>query len=288
MIRNKSLKVWGLALLAGLVLASCGTPAPKKNIGLQLYSLRDSIGNDLAGTLKKVGEMGYSYVEAAGYRDGKFYGMEPEEFKALCEACGLQFLGSHTGIDLPDSVSAAENAAWWEQCINAHAAAGVKWIVKPSMGRAAYESLANLKQYCDYYNRIGEQCNSRGIRFGYHNHSGEFTTLLDSVTVYDFMLQNTEPGKVMFQLDLYWCVFGGKNPVDYFNSYPGRFPLWHIKDEAEVGTSGKMDFAAIWAEAGKAGLEYGIVEVERYNFEPFESCKMSLDYLLHSDFVVLP
>ncbi len=280
---------WLLPVATLLVLlVSCGTPAPEKNIGLQLYSLRDSIGNDLAGTLQKVGAMGYTFVEAADYRDGKFYGMDPAAFGDLCRANGLQFLGSHTGANLPDSASAAENAAWWDQCIEAHAAAGVRWIVKPSMGREAYESLAMLKKYCNYYNEIGEKCNARGIRFGYHNHSAEFTTVLDSVTVYDFLLQNTDPAKVMFQLDLYWCVVGGKNPVDYFTSYPGRFPLWHIKDEAEVGTSGKVDFAAIWSHSATAGLEYGIVEVEKYNFEPFESCQMSLEYLLNADFVVLP
>lgn len=285
---KKGLILPAVLMLAMLTLVSCEKPAPRKNIGLQLYSLRDSINGNVPGTLERLAKMGYTFVETAGYRDGKFYGMEPVEFRKLCEANGLAFLGSHTGRDLPDSTNFEETMTWWDQCIDAHASAGVKWIVQPWMGKVGYESIDGLKKYCDYFNAVGEKCNAKGIRFGYHNHDKEFSTLLDSVTVYDFMLQNTDPEKVMFQIDLYWCVVGGKDPVDYFKNYPGRFALWHIKDEAEVGTSGKVDFAAIWPSLELSGMEYGIVEVERYNFEPFESCKMSLDYLNNSDFVVMP
>jgi sugar phosphate isomerase/epimerase len=282
---------WLLPLFLMVFLAmqwSCEKPAPKKFIGLQLYSLRDSIVKDVPGTVKKVGDMGYTFVETAGYRDGKFYGMDPMAFKKLCEDNGLAFLGSHTGRELPDSAAWEGTMTWWDQCIDAHVAAGVKWIVQPFMGRAGYESLDGLKKYCEYFNAVGEKCNAKGILFGYHNHDAEFSTVIDSVTVYDFMLQNTDPAKVMFQIDLYWCVVGGKNPVDYFKNYPGRFTLWHIKDEAEVGTSGKVNFAEFWPLAGLSGMKYGIVEVEKYNFEPFESCKMSLDYLNNAAFVVMP
>jgi sugar phosphate isomerase/epimerase len=274
-------------ILATLV--SCEKSAPKKNIGLQLYSLRDSIFKNVPGTLERVGKMGYTFVEAAGYRDGKFYGMEPVEFKNLCEANGLKFLGSHTGRDLPDSSNLEETIAWWDQCIEAHAAAGVKWIVQPFMGKVGYESLDGLKKYCNYFNMVGEKCQNKGILFGYHNHDKEFSTQLDSMVIYDFMLQNTDPAKVMFQIDLYWCVIGGKNPVDYFTNYPGRFTLWHIKDETEIGGADtKVNFEVIWPLAAKSGMKYGIVEVERYNFEPFESCKKSLDFLNNASFVVMP
>lgn len=102
------------------------------------------------------------------------------------------------------------------------------------------------------------------------------------------MLQNTDPAKVMFQIDLYWCVVGGKNPVDYFRNYPGRFELWHIKDKEEIGASGMMDFKSIWAEKEISGMKYGIVEVEQYNFDQFTSCKMSLDFLNEADYVLMP
>ena len=99
------------------------------------------------------------------------------------------------------------------------------------------------------------------------------------------MLELTDPGKVMFQLDLYWAVVGEKNPVDYFNQYPGRFEVWHIKDKEELGASGMMDFESMFAEREKSGAEYGVVEVERYNFEPLESCERSLQFLLDADYV---
>lgn len=262
------------------------SPEPKeKYLGLQLYSLRDDMRNDVPGTVAKVGEMGYKFVEAAGYGDGKFYGMEPTEFKALCETNGLDFLGSHTGRHLPDSANWDETMAWWDECIDAHAAAGVGWIVKPSMGRTGYESLEGLKRTCEYFNLIGEKCNARGIRFGYHNHANEFTTELEGKPVYDWMLELTDPDKVMFQLDLYWIVEGGKDPLDYFNRYPARFEVWHIKDKEELGASGMMDFESMFAARQQSGAQYGVVEVERYNFEPLVSCEKSLQFLLEADYV---
>ena len=260
-----------------------------KNIGLQLYSLRDSIRKDVPGTIKKVSNMGYTFVEPAGYADGKFYDMEPAAFKALCDENKLPILSSHTGRPVPDSSNYAETMAWWDVCIDAHLAVGAKFIVQPSMGKTAYESLEGLKAYCDYFNEVGAKCNAKGIRFGYHNHDKEFSNKLDStVVMYDFMLENTDPAKVMFQIDLYWAVVGGVNPVDYFNKYPGRFELWHIKDKEEIGASGMMDFAAIWAGGAPSGMKYGIVEVERYNFDNFTSCEKSIDFLNEADYVVMP
>lgn len=156
------------------------------------------------------------------------------------------------------------------------------------MGRSAYRTIDTLKMWCDYFNKVGEKCNVKGIRFGYHNHDREFSTVHGDTIMYDFMLKNTDPAKVMFQLDLYWCVMGGKNPVDYFNKYPGRFELWHIKDKKEIGESGMMDFASIWAAAANSGMKYGIVEVEEYNFDQFTSCKVSLDTLNAAPFVIMP
>ncbi len=248
-------------------------------LGLQLYSVRDAMKKDPKATVAKVGAMGFTFVEAAGFSDGKFYGMEPLVFKKLCEDNGLQFLGSHTGKDLPSDADWDKTMAWWDMSIDAHAAAGVKWIVQPWMSKEGYNSLEGLKKYIKYFNAVGEKCNAKGIKFGYHNHSDEFKTVFDGKPIYDWMLELTDPEKVMFELDLYWIVEGGKNPIDYFKKYPGRFMLWHIKDKEELGASGNMDFKAIFANKEKAGVQYGIVEVERYNFDPLISCQKSLDYL---------
>jgi len=243
---------------------------------------------DVPAAIAKVHKMGYTFVEPAGYADGKIYGMEPAAFKSLLAANNMTMLSTHTGKPAPDSANYAAVMAWWDTCIDAHIAAGAKYIVQPFMGREAYESLAGLKAYCDYFNAVGEKCNAKGVRFGYHNHDKEFSTKLDGQTIYDFMLTNTDPSKVMFEMDLYWAVVGGANPVDYFNKYPGRFELWHIKDKEEIGASGMMDFAAIWKGSANSGMKYGIVEVERYNFDQFTSCQKSIDFLNAADYVVMP
>jgi sugar phosphate isomerase/epimerase len=263
-------------------------PTKQKNIGLQLYSIRDSIGKNVPAAIEKVAKMGYKFVEPAGYADGKFYGIDPVAFKELCKKNGMYVLSSHTSQSLPNDTNRDKIMAWWDACIDAHVAAGAKYIVQPSMGSDAYKSLETLKKYCDYFNAVGEKCKAKGIRFGYHNHDREFSTQLDGQTMYDFMLANTDPAKVFFQIDLYWCVVGKKNPVDYFKKYPGRFKLWHIKDKEEIGASGMMDFESIWAAKKVSGMKYGIVEVERYNFDEFTSCQKSIEFLNAAEYVKMP
>jgi len=275
-------------LIISLILAgftySCAPKKAEKFIGLQLYSVRENMKEDVAGTIAAVGEMGYKFVETAGYRDGQFYGMDPVEFTALVESHGMQYLSSHTGRGLPTAEEWDAAMEWWDQCIAAHKAAGASYIVVPGLGKNSFESLEALKATCDYLNLIGEKCNAEGIRFGYHNHAREFADLEGEI-MYDFMVQNTDPEKVMFQMDIYWVVEGGKDPLDYFEKYPGRFELWHVKDEAEVGASGKIDFEPIFAKAELSGMKYYIVEVEKYNFTPLESVQKSLEFLMGAEYV---
>ncbi|MGM0376740.1 MAG: sugar phosphate isomerase/epimerase family protein [Bacteroidota bacterium] len=271
-------------LFLGTTFSMCSTEEESKEIGLQLYSVRDAMQEAPKETVKEVGEMGYTFVEAAGYADGKFYGMEPEEFTTLVEESGMKFLSSHTGQDLPDSASWDETMEWWDECIEAHAKAGVQYIVQPWMGDEGYDSLEGLQKYCEYFEAVGEKCREAGIVFGYHNHDQEFSELEGQV-IYDYMLKNTDPEKVFFQIDLYWIHEGGKNVVDYFTNYPGRFPLWHVKDEKEVGESGEIDFEAAFDHAEMAGLDYIVVEVEEYDYDPLESVRMSREYLQNADFV---
>jgi len=262
--------------------------APKKIFGLQLYSVRDSIKKDVPGAIEKVGKMGYTYVEPAGYADGKIYGMDPVAFSELCKKNGLKVLCAHVNQQLPTEATWDKTMAWWDVCIDAHVKAGAKFLVQPSMGGDAYKSLATLKKYCDYFNAIGEKCNAKGLRFGYHNHDKEFSTKLEGQTLYDFMLTNTDPKKVMFEIDLGHMVDGGADPVKYFNKYPGRFELWHIAEGYELGSTGKMDYKAIWAAAKISGMKYGVVEVEKYHFDEFTSCQKSIDFLNNADYVVMP
>jgi sugar phosphate isomerase/epimerase len=290
MKKRRIISIVLLLVVAGFVSTTFYSCKPSgKYIGLQLYSIRDSIMRDVPGAIAKVADMGYKFVEPAGYNNGKFYGMEPADFKALLDKNNLPMISSHTGQALPDSAHWDEVMAWWDACIDAHAQVGAKYIVQPFMGAEAYRSLDTLKLYCNYFNAIGEKCNAKGIRFGYHNHDREFSTQLDGQTIYDVMLENTDPSKVTFEMDLYWTVMGGANPIDYFNKYPGRFELWHIKDKYEVGGEGTMmDWKAIWAGAEKAGMKYGVVEVEEYTTDEFTSCQKSLEFLNNAPYVVMP
>jgi sugar phosphate isomerase/epimerase len=284
----KTFSKWVLLTAAAVfmmnIFSAC-TQSQDKEIGIQLYSLRDAMKEAPKETVKQVGEIGYTFVEPAGYGDGKFYGMEPAEFKKVVNNAGMEIISSHTGQPLPDSANWDKTMEWWDKCIQAHKEIGVKYIVQPFMGEKAYNSLEGLKKYVEYFNAVGEKCSENGIRFGYHNHDQEFTTEFNGTRIYDYMLQNTDPEKVFFQIDLYWAVEGEANPVNYFEEYPGRFTLWHVKDKAEVGASGNMDFEEYFQYANQSGMKYHIVEQEEYNYEPIESVEKSYQFLKNADFV---
>ena len=278
-----------IALVAIIIggLSQSSFAKKKKDIGLQMYSLRDDLNKDAKGTIEKMGKIGYTYMEAASFDNGKFYGMEPEAFKALLEANGMKLVSSHTGANYTgDQASWDAAMIWWDMAIAAHKKAGCKYIVKPSMGEYPYKNLESLKKTCEYFNAIGEKCNAAGIRFGYHNHNKEFTKITDADDlVYDYMVKNTDPKKVTFELDVYWIYKGGQNAVAYFNKYPKRFELLHIKDEKEIGASGLIDFKPIYDNRAKAGTKVCFVEVERYDFEPFVSVQKSFDFLNNASYV---
>ena len=170
-----------------------------------------------------------------------------------------------------------------DECIAAHKAAGVEYIVVPSMRRI--ETLDGLATYCRYFNEVGARCKAAGIKFGYHNHSREFEKVEDRVML-DYMLENTDPDKVFFQMDVYWTVMGQASPVDYFTKYPGRFRLLHIKDRREVGQSGMVGYDAIFCNAATAGVENIIVEMEGSSYgDVLRSVRECVDYLNEAPFV---
>ncbi|GHT87415.1 sugar phosphate isomerase [Bacteroidia bacterium] len=270
---------------------------PEKNIGLQMYSLRGPIDDKAIGidsVITAVGQMGYKYVENYGYdgNSGLTYGLSPEELKAKFDVYGVTILSTHVGKNLPSEKTEANLAelwAWWDKCIADHKAMGAKYIVIPSMPTP--ETLEGLQEICDYYNAIGEKCLAAGLKFGYHNHSYEFDKKYDleeekRISMYDYMVQHTDPAKVFFELDVYWAIMGKCAPVELFEKYPGRFEVLHIKDSKELGRSGFVGFDAIFNYGvDLAKTKYLIVEVERYNIPPIESVKESLDYLNKADFV---
>ena len=141
-----------------------------------------------------------------------------------------------------------------------------------------------MATYCRYFNEVGARCKAAGIKFGYHNHSREFEKVEDRVML-DYMLENTDPDKVFFELDVYWASKGGVNPSAYIQKYAGRFPLLHIKDVDIIGASETIDFESIFKAAYKQGLEEYYVEIEANSLPPMLCARKSAEYLNVSKFV---
>lgn len=288
-----------MAACSAFLLASCCSAEQKeccpaeKEMAIQLYSARDLIGNaekyaaNHEQVLKALAEMGYTSVEAANFGDGKFYGVAPEQFKADVEAAGMKVLSSHTGRRLSAQELAtgdiSESLAWWDEALPAHKAAGMEYVVIPSIGKPA--TLKELQVICDYFNAVGKKCNEMGMKFGYHNHAYEMETVEDKIMI-EYMLENTDPALVFYQVDVYWAVYGHYSPADLFNKYPGRFTLLHIKDKKEIGQSGMVGFDAVFGNAEVAGMEGYVVEVEGCRNEAaLEGIRVSADYLRKAPFV---
>ena len=288
-----------MAACSAFLLASCCSAEQKdccpaeKEMAIQLYSARDLIGNaekyaaNHEQVLKALAEMGYTSVEAAKFADGKFYGVSPEQFKADVEAAGMKVLSSHTNYRLSKEELASGDLtaalAWWDAALPAHKAAGMEYVVIPSIGKPA--TLKELQVICDYFNAVGKKCNELGMKFGYHNHAYEMETVEDKIMI-EYLLENTDPALVFYQIDVYWAVYGHYSPADLFNKYPGRFTLLHIKDKKEIGQSGMVGFDAVFGNAEVAGMEGYVVEVEGCRNEAaLEGIRVSADYLRKAPFV---
>ena len=268
------------ALCLSMMATSCSShsteTAPettKKEVAIQLYSVRDLVkdGSNLDQILKDLAVM------------------ESQKLIKLwlVEKNGMTVLSSHTTHGLSDEELASgdftEALKWWDQCIAAHKEAGMEYIVTPYL--SVPKTLKDLQTYCDYYNEVGKRCQAAGLKYGYHNHAHEFQKVEDKELMLDYMLQHTNPEYVFFQMDVYWVVRGQNSPVDYFNKYPGRFTMLHIKDHREIGQSGMVGYDAIFKNTDTAGVRHIVAEIEKYSCPVEESVKQSLDYLLDAPFV---
>lgn len=282
--RTTSMVVAGSMIGANLVSAALPKKDKKKKVGLQLYSVRDDMGKDPVSTLQKVAAMGYYSLETASYDDknGKIYGESPVDFKKRINDLGMKLNSCHLGGPNYTKENHATTMEWWKKAIEDHAKTGMKFMIKPGMKWP--DKLDDLKVQMDYFNAVGDLVAASGMQFGFHNHSHEFTKIEDKV-IYDFMIDNTDPKKVCFEMDVYWVMKGGYSPVEYMKKYPNRFQLLHIKDEKEIGASGLLDFKAIFEEGYSIGMKDYFVEVERYDFEPVVSVQKSYDFLAQASYV---
>jgi sugar phosphate isomerase/epimerase len=281
-LRNAALLMAG-GLIIRPEMASASVPAKgKKAIGLQLYSVREAMRTDAKGTLKQVADIGFKTLETASYGDGKIYGMEPKEFRKYVKDLGMKVTGAHLGGPRYTKDQHAEAMEWWKKAIEDHKAAGITWMIKPSMPIPT--TLSELQVWCDYYNAIGAEVKKAGMKYGFHNHAREFEKIEGKI-MFDYMVENTDPKLVMYELDVYWVKKGGYEPVDYMKKYPDRITVLHIKDEEEIGASGTIDFKPIFETAYANKVKEFYVEVERYNFEPIESVRKSYEYLAAAPYV---
>ncbi|MDR3261492.1 MAG: sugar phosphate isomerase/epimerase [Tannerella sp.] len=290
-IKQTSIMLAG-GMIAPQLLSSCGggkktteTATAAKNIGLQLYSLRDMVKEEgIQAVLETVAKMGYKNLETAGYDDGKIYGLAPSEFKKIVNDLGMKCTSAHLGQAFSKEKE-AEVLSWWDQAIAAHNELGVKYIIQPWMPVNDATTLSDLKLYCDYFTTIGYKTAAASIAFGYHNHNFEFRKIEDQL-IYDFLLDNVSPNHVTFEMDVYWLIQGGGDPIAYLKSRPSQFKAIHIKDEKEIGASGEIDFKPIFDQMYANNIKDWYVEVEQYtNNDPVASVQQSFDFLNKADYV---
>ena len=236
-------------LLATTMLIGCSA---EKKIGLQLYSVHQDM-SDVATSLQKVADAGYNVVETLG--SPTCFGMSAEEFKALCDEKGLEIISTHTSIGMNDP----EAMQKWHNVFAGLKTMGAKYCVIPGFNLGS--NLQELKAVCDYFNEVGKIGKEYGIKLGYHNHSHEYNVMEDKI-MWEYMIENTDPELVFFQMDVYWTSRAGKDPVAYLKKYPERIQMLHIKDELVIGDSGKIDFEAIFTEFYKNGFKDYVVEQE--------------------------
>lgn len=244
---------------AGATQGTGGAMAGSRPFGLQLYTLRDVIGKDPKGYLKQIASFGYKQIEGYEGPQGLFWGMSNTEFKKYLDELGLEYVSSHCNTHKDFEQKAAQAAA-----------IGMKYLINPYLG--PQKTLDDYKRAADNFNKNGEICRKAGLRFAYHNHGYSFTQL-DGQFPQDVMMQATDPALVDYQMDIYWVVAPGQDPEAWLKKYPGRFKLCHVKDRQKGATednasvvvgTGSIDFPKVLQTAKAAGMEYFIVEQERY------------------------
>ena len=212
-------KIFYVLVFSWVVLISAGLPgfSQQKFGGMTLYTLRNEMATDPQETLEKVADIGYKYVEAVNYEDGKFYNMSPKAFKKELKKLGMIPLSVHMGSVTLDNA---------DQLIADVKAAGFQYFVAPvpPMGMFKYDQATqslsmtnNVDSLVHVLSVIGEKCTAAGLEFLYHNHNFEFVENKNGIVPMDYMLEKLDPANVNFQMDLYWVTKAGADPVEVFS-----------------------------------------------------------------------
>jgi sugar phosphate isomerase/epimerase len=245
-------------------------------IGVQLYTVRSEMAKDFEGSLKRVAELGYKEVEFAGY-----YNRAAKDVRAILGRYGLTAPSAHVPLkDVQTNI---------DKTIEAAKAIEHQYLICPYLEDKDRKSLDDYKRHAETFNKAGEACRKAGIQFGYHNHDFEFQSFNGKMP-YDQLLADTDRNLVKMELDLYWIVKANQDPLAYLAKYPGRFVLLHVKEMdktdkrgiTEVGR-GVIDFKTIFAKS-KGAIRHYFVEQDTCPGSPFDSLKVSIDYLKQLEF----
>lgn len=285
----------------------------KKQMGLQTYSLGQELLKDMPNGLNRLAKAGYTELEIFGYKEdsGKFgdYSKDnttfiaPKEYKKMVDDSGMKITSSHLTPMLQDYTQAnmPKFDEFWKKATDIHAELGVTCMVQPSLPRIENEDDAKIVS--EIFNRAGEATKKAGILWGYHNHSKEFKHVLKAgekpdpnpkpwekpkgTYIQELFLKNTDPDKVMFELDVYWTVMGQQDPLEWLEKYPDRFKLLHIKDRWIIGASGMMNFPNIFKKGYENGIIGYYVELEGNDKgkTQFEGVEESAKFLQAASFV---
>ncbi len=239
-------------------------------IGVQLYTLRSVMGDNLEGTLEALAEMGYTEVEFAG-----LWGRSAAEMRAIIDGFGLHAASSHHGLN--------EVRGDWNATLESAVTLGQKWVVVPSIN-GDDRTLEGLKAVADEFSAAGEAAREMGLGFGYHNHAWEFEPLPDGTLPYDLLLERCDADVVKMQMDIFWAIHGGADPVQYFGAYPGRFTTVHVKGRTVDGGmvavgQGVIDWAGIFARSEQAGIQHYFVEHDNPGADPMGNVRISFEAL---------
>lgn len=265
------LAVGGMALTPGCTAreASGAKSRALERFGLQLYTVRGLMAEDVERTLDLVASVGYREVEFAGY-----FGRAPAKVHEQLEATGLVAPSAHVALpDLRDRL---------EEVLEAAEVVGHRYLVLAWLAESDRRTLDDYRSIADEMNGFGVACRAAGVQFAYHNHDFEFEEMEGRIP-YDVLLARCDAQLVRMELDLFWIRAGGQDPLDYFQRHPGRFPLCHVKDMTASGEmasvgDGTIDFAAIFARSREAGLEHYFVEHDNPP-DPEQSIEVSARYL---------
>jgi sugar phosphate isomerase/epimerase len=256
-----------------------------KKVGVQLYTVRNEIGKDAMGTLKKVASMGFGEVENFGY-NGKFFGMSANEYKSVLSDLGMTapsghyMYGNFGNKQIPGTLLYG-----WEKAVEDAAAIGQQYMVIAYLMPEERGDGDTYKKISANLSKAAETCKKAGIQLCYHNHDFEFEAQ-QGVLPFDILTAETDKNLVKIELDLYWAVRANQNPIDLFKKHKGRIALWHVKDMdntdkksfTEVG-NGVIDFGTIFSQAKTSGMKHFFVEQDVCPGSPFDSIKQSIGFI---------